>query len=83
MKVSLEIQNKMHKLAKYVEQSKVLTEEIDHFFDAKGFAVEELRHDKDNSLNKLNAGIDITDKFVNIIQSRQNRVRPLKSLYSS
>lgn len=83
MKVSLEIQNKMHKLAKYVEQSKVLTEEIDHYFDAKGFAVEELRHDKDNSLNKLNAGIDITDKFVNIIQSRQNRVRPLKSLYSS
>lgn len=43
MKVSLEIQNKMHKLAKYVEQSKVLTEEIDHYFDAKGFAVEELR----------------------------------------
>ena len=37
MKVSLEIQNKMHKLAKYVEQSKVLTEEIDHYFDAKGF----------------------------------------------
>jgi len=47
MKVSLEIQNKMHKLAKYVEQSKVLTEEIDNYFDAKGFAVEELRHDKD------------------------------------
>ena len=69
MKVSLEIQNKMHKLAKYVEQSKVLTEEIDHYFDPKGFAVEELRHDKDNSLNKLNAGIDITDKFVKDIES--------------
>lgn len=34
MKVSLEIQNKMHKLAKYVEQSKVLTEEIDHYFSS-------------------------------------------------
>ena len=47
----------------------MLTEEIDHYFDAKGFAVEELRHDKDNSLNKLNAGIDITDKFVKDIES--------------
>ncbi len=63
MKVSKEIQNKMHKIAEYVNKSKKLSKEVDQYFIDKGFDIEELRCGNGKSLEELEYGNDITDEF--------------------
>lgn len=63
MKVSKEIQKKMHKIAEYANKAKELSEEVDQYFIDKGFNIEELRCGNGESLEELEYGNDITDKF--------------------
>ena len=64
MKVPKKIQNKMHKLANITAQAKLLSREIDDYFESKGYDIYELRSGSGNSLEELDYGNDITDEFV-------------------
>lgn len=64
MKISKDIQNKMHKLAKLSAETNVLSHEIDKYFEDKGIDVEELRSGDGISLEELEYGNDVTDKFI-------------------
>lgn len=63
MKVSIEIQVKMHKIAELSSEVKKLSKEVDQYFIDKGFDVEELRCGNGRSLEELEYGNDITDNF--------------------
>lgn len=63
MKVSKEIQNKMHKLAKLTRQASILDREINEYFEEKGYDINELRSGDGTTLDELNYGNDITDIF--------------------
>ena len=64
MKVSKEIQKKMHRLAQLTRQSAVLCAEINDYFESKGYDIDELRRGDGESLDELDYGNDITDAFV-------------------
>lgn len=64
MKISMGIQNKMHKLAKLTSQASVLDREINDYFENKGYDIDELRSGDGCTLDELNYGNDITDIFV-------------------
>ncbi len=64
MKVSKEIQKKMHKLASLCAQSSELCREINEYFEDKGYDIDELRAGDGTTLDELDYGNDITDKFV-------------------
>lgn len=63
IKVSKEIQRKMHKIAELSRKAKELSSEVDQYFIDKGFDIEELRCGNGRSLEELEYGNDITDKF--------------------
>jgi hypothetical protein len=63
MKVSKEIQVKMHKIAELSSEVKKLSKEVDQYFIDKGFDIEELRCGNGRSLEELEYGNDITDNF--------------------
>ena len=63
-KVSKEIQNKMHKLAKLTAQASLLDREINEYFENKGYNIDELRSGDGKTLDELNYGNDITNIFV-------------------
>lgn len=64
MKVSKEIQKKMHRLASLTAQASVLDREINQYFEEKGYDIDELRAGDGMTLDELNYGNDITDRFV-------------------
>lgn len=69
MKVSKEIQNKMHKLAKLTYEAGMLDREINDYFDLHGFDVDDLRRGDGDSLEELNYGNDITEQFCKDIEN--------------
>lgn len=69
MKVSKEIQKKMHKIADLHSQATVLMREVDEYFEKKGFDVEELRIGNGESLEELEYGNDITEIFCDAMES--------------
>ncbi len=71
MKVSMEIQNKMHKLAKISAQAKNLDKEIMEYFIGKEYDLEELYGKKEFTLDNLSKGNDITDQFVKDMESNK------------
>jgi hypothetical protein len=64
MKVSKDIQNKMHRAARLFSQAQEIMKEVDNYFEKKGIDVEELRSGDGISLEELEYGTDITDQFV-------------------
>lgn len=64
MKVSKEIQNKMHRLAKLTRQASILDREVNEYFEDKGYNIDELRVGDGTTLDELNYGNDITNLFV-------------------
>ena len=76
MVVSKEIQKKMHRLAKLSAEAAALSQEIDSYFQAKGYSVEpydpdSLRCGNGCSLEELELGNDITDEIVSAIENRR------------
>ena len=69
MKVSIKIQNKMHKLSKLTAQASLLDREINEYFESKGYDIDELRSGDGTTLDELNYGNDITDVFVYDMQN--------------
>lgn len=63
IKISKEIQRKMHKIAKFSSKVKELSQEVDQYFIDNGFDIEKLRCGNGISLEKLEYGNDITDRF--------------------
>lgn len=63
IKVSKEIQTKMHKIAELSRKVKELSNEVDQYFIDKVFDIEELRCGNGRSLEELEYGNDITDRF--------------------
>ena len=63
IKVSKEIQTKMHKIAELSRKVKELSSEVDQYFIDKGCDIEELRCGNGRSLEELEYGNDITDRF--------------------
>lgn len=64
MRISKDIQGKMHKLAKLISQAAMLDKEINNYFESKGYDVDELRTGDGTTLDELDYGNDITDTFV-------------------
>lgn len=64
MKISKEIQNKMHKLAQLTSKAAILDKEINDYFESKGYDIDELRRGDGTTLDELNYGNDITNNFV-------------------
>ena len=64
MKVSKEIQNKMHRLAKLTRLASILDREVNEYFEGKGYDIDELRVGDGTTLDELNYGNDITNLFV-------------------
>lgn len=64
MKVSKEIQRKMHRLANLTAQAGVLVNEINKYFEKNGYDTDELRGGDGSTLEELDYGNDITDIFV-------------------
>ena len=64
MKVSKEIQKKMHRLASLTAQASVLDRKINQYFEEKGYDIDELRAGDGMTLDELNYGNDIKDRFV-------------------
>lgn len=64
MKVSKEIQKKMHKLASLTAQASELAREINDYFEGKGYDIDELRAGDGKTLDELDYGNDITEEFV-------------------
>lgn len=69
MKVSIKIQNKMHKLAKLTAQAALLDRDINEYFESKGYDIDKLRSGDGTTLDELNYGNDITDEFVYDMQN--------------
>lgn len=69
MKVSIKIQNKMHKLAKLTAQAALLDRDINEYFESKGYDIDKLRSGDGSTLDELNYGNDITDVFVYDMQN--------------
>ena len=65
MKVSKEIQNKMHRLAKLTRQASILDREVNEYFEGKGYDIDGLRSGDGTTLDELNYGNDVTEIFVN------------------
>lgn len=63
MKVSKEIQNKMHRLAKLTAKASDLDREINNYFEEHGYDIDMLRSGDGESLDELNYGNDVTDEF--------------------
>ena len=69
MKVSKEIQDKMHKLANLIAQASKLDREINEYFESKGYDIDYLRCGDGESLDELNYGNDVTDVFIQDIEN--------------
>ena len=65
MRISKNIQEKMHKLAQLTSQAAVLDREINDYFESKGYNIDELRSGDGTTLDELNYGKDVTEIFVN------------------
>lgn len=65
MRISKDIQRKMHKLAKLTSQASMLDREINDYFESKGYDIDELHSGDGTTLEELNYGNDITNTFVN------------------
>lgn len=65
MRISKNIQEKMHKLAQLISQAAVLDKEINDYFESKGYDIDELRSGDGTTLDELNYGNDVTEIFVN------------------
>lgn len=65
MRISKDIQRKMHKLAQLTSQAVMLDREINNYFESKGYDVDELRSGDGTTLDELDYGNDITATFVN------------------
>lgn len=64
MRISKDVQRKMHKLAQLTSQASLLDREINEYFESKGYDIDELRSGDGTTLDELNYGNDITDNFV-------------------
>lgn len=64
MKISKNIQEKMHKLAQLTSQAAALDREINDYFESKGYDINELRSGDGTTLDELNYGNDVTETFV-------------------
>ena len=64
MRISKDIQGKMHKLAQLSSQAAMLDREINNYFESKGYDVDELRSGDGTTLDELDYGNDITATFV-------------------
>lgn len=65
MRISKNIQEKMHKLAQLTSQAAVLDKEINDYFESKGYDIDGLRSGDGTTLDELNYGNDATEIFVN------------------
>ena len=65
MRISKNIQEKMHKLAQLTSQAAVLDKEINDYFEGKGYDIDGLRSGDGTTLDELNYGNDVTEIFVN------------------
>ncbi len=65
MRISKDIQGKMHKLAQLTSQAAILDREINNYFESKGYDIDELRSGDGTTLDELDYGNDITATFVN------------------
>ena len=65
MRISKDIQRKMHKLAQLTSQAAMLDRDINNYFESKGYDVDELRSGDGTTLDELDYGNDITATFVN------------------
>lgn len=65
MRISKDIQGKMHKLAQLTSQAAVLDKEINDYFESKGYDIDGLRSGDGTTLDELNYGNDVTEIFVN------------------
>lgn len=64
MRISKDIQGKMHKLAQLTSQAAMLDREINNYFESKGYDVDGLRSGDGTTLDELDYGNDITATFV-------------------
>lgn len=64
MRISKDIQGKMHKLAQLTSQAAMLDREINNYFESKEYDVDELRSGDGTTLDELDYGNDITATFV-------------------
>lgn len=64
MRISKDIQGKMHKLAQLTSQAAMLDREINNYFESKGYDVDGLRSGDGTTLEELDYGNDITATFV-------------------
>ena len=64
MRISKDMQGKMHKLAQLTSQAAMLDREINNYFESKGYDVDELRSGDGTTLDELDYGNDITATFV-------------------
>lgn len=78
MKVSKSIKNKMKKLVKLATEVSKLSSEIDNYFIEKGYDIELLRSGNGRSLEELEYGNDIIDKFCNWIESEPDELIKMK-----
>lgn len=65
MRISKNIQEKMHKLAQLTSHAAVLDKEINDYFESKGYDIDGLRSGDGTTLDELNYGNDVTEIFVN------------------
>jgi hypothetical protein len=65
MRISKDIQRKMHKLAQLTSQAAMFDKEINDYFESKGYDIDELRSGDGTTIDELNYGNDITNTFVN------------------
>ena len=65
MRISKDIQRKMHKLAQLTSQAAMLDKEINDYFESKGYDIDGLRSGDGTTLDELNYGNDVTEIFVN------------------
>ena len=69
MKIPKHIRDKMHKLANLHYKAAELGMEIDSWFIAHGFDIEELRDGSGDSLEELDYGNDVTDAFCERVEN--------------
>ena len=53
----------MHRLAKLTAQASELDREINNYFEEHGYDIDELRNGDGETLDELDYGNDITEKF--------------------
>lgn len=76
MKVPEYIQQKMHRAAKLHAEASRLIRQIDKWFESRGYTPENLRCGDGFSLEELDYGNDVTDIFVERIESGEFREPP-------